>query len=737
MDVKIQIYLIGLICVRCIFVQADIGDVNSGLQYQLYQCLDGSSSMLGSIAWQQSCLQSSVLRCLLFHEPHIRHYEEIELFCGVINSGQQIKTYTWYITLHNEYSLFIDFLHFHLPNSPHCKSVATLSVTSMKTISEQSTYTYCGHRTPWHISFPQSHAIVQCKDDNITPKGFHFVFTFQAFDIKVPSTTLVQWNEHELYSKAFTFANLAIGQTLPIDEVEIHLHILIPVYNRIVLHCSHNSFLSLKIYDGPGPLSPEINTTNSYVELSSYQGFVKFSTGIHANIADAYTYANNHSYINSLHLNWSGVFQNIDTYDETRKLFMAKNCLEFSSSTYSLHLQGPSGRCLLGDFDGSMAVHQLTFTGVNMLRHSPSSRTPTCQYGGLFLIALSIRSSMNDLNYITICSNVSHKANFPINTTISEHILGVYFITFEGYSSGFVDITFSKDQECFGSNVAISRGPACENILSLWPDKANSRSRRAMAQCTDVWLLNEIDLVESLPFENCTFMLDHAQLGFPVESFIMTVYSSIIHQTDLSNNYRAKPSLVMDVGMDYDSSFVSQTGATNFNFTVDLSMQNEYTFDSVAYTMFKIRLFGYDKFPVFAIRVQYLENRICLPTGFSTRHMNSFGDDVIHMIGDSISDVYLSSRYPYDEISSSLPYRGYNHGTCRALVKGHKCSNLKSNYLKFNIHYRLHKTLVAPQEIDISLKRITNCSVHCPLNVTILEYIGTGFSREVRYHSWE
>ena len=61
---------------------------------------------------------------------------------------------------------------------------------------------------------------------------------------------------------------------------------------------------------------------------------------------------------------------------------------------------------------------------------------------------------------------------------------------------------------------------------------------------------------------------------------------------------------------------------------------------------------------------------------------------------------------------------------------------LKSNYLKFNIHYRLHKTLVAPQEIDISLKRITNCSVHCPLNVTILEYIGTGFSREVRYHSW-
>ena len=191
-------------------------------------------------------------------------------------------------------------------------------------------------------------------------------------------------------------------------------------------------------------------------------------------------------------------------------------------------------------------------------------------------------------------------------------------------------------------------------------------------------------------------MLDHAELGFPVASFKMTTYSCIIHRADLSDDFRAKPSLVMDVEMENDSSFVSQKGTTNFSFTVDLSMQNEYIFDSVAYTMFKIILFGYDKFPAYAIRVQYLKTRIYLALDFAVRYMNSFADDVIHMIGDNISDIYLSSRYPYDEISSSLYYQGYNHGTCRALVKGPKCSNLTSNYLKFNIHYRLHKTLAAP-----------------------------------------
>ena len=148
---------------------------------------------------------------------------------------------------------------------------------------------------------------------------------------------------------------------------------------------------------------------------------------------------------------------------------MPRNCIKFSSSHYSHHLQGPSGRCPLAKFQGSMTIHQMTFTRVNMLRHSSSSRTPTCQYGGLFLIALNFYNGINDLNYITICSNVSHKANLPINTTHlhdhSNYLIGVYFITFEGYSSWFVNITFSEDQECFGSNVTISRGPSSLKIF--------------------------------------------------------------------------------------------------------------------------------------------------------------------------------------------------------------------------------------------------------------------------------
>ena len=372
-----------------------------------------SSSLLSAIAQLLSCSKSSVFRCLLFHEPNARHQEVTELCCGVINSGQTIKPDTWHITVHDQYSLYIDFLHFHLPRSPRCKSVATVSIKSISTISEQSVYTYCGRRMPWFISFPHSQANVLCSDEYNTPRGFHFVMTFQAFDSKLPSVSLVQLNEHELYSNASTIANLAIGQALSSDEAKIQLHIVIMVYNKIVLQFSVSAFLLLKIYDGPGSLSPEITTTGPQVELSSYQGFVKYSTGIHDNIIDAYTVAQSVSFINPLLLTWTGDFQYYKNTDDISYHDMFDNSGNCLNST----VLGTSGRCWFSNRHDSIIVHQMTFTGVNMLHHSPFSVSPTCQYGGLFVYLVNAFSNVNDhsLNYVTQHKKASnHHANLPL-----------------------------------------------------------------------------------------------------------------------------------------------------------------------------------------------------------------------------------------------------------------------------------------------------------------------------------
>ena len=295
------------------------------------------------------------------------------------------------------------------------------------------------------------------------------------------------------------------------------------------------------------------------------------------------------------------------------------------------------------------------------------------------------------------------------------------FITFEGYSNGFVDITFGEDQECFGSNIVISRGPAGSNSVSHWGDIAvnfgalkawddTSNQERIAKRCADVWLLNEIDIFESFPFQNHTFTLDHAQLGFPVASFNMTIYSYFIHQTDFSVDSNAMSSLEIDIERNTSRKYPAKSGMVKFNFTVPPFLQSEYILHSPIFTTFKITLLGYDKFPTFAIRVQFKENLICSPQellpSLLNAVMNKVAKHVIYRIEGNISDVYLSPSHPYDELVSAIYYYpGYNGGTCRAIVKGHKCSHSKSHYQIIKIHYLPHKTLVTLQEIDISMKK--------------------------------
>ena len=745
--------LIRIFIVPCILVQADIGDVNAGLQYQLQQCFSGSTSLLHGIIQQFACLKSDPFRCLLHHDPNNRQYVALKMMCGVLNSGQQLISYTWHITVPSKYGLYVDFLHFHLPASPHCKSVAAVSVLHAKSISDQLIYTYCGYRMPWYISFPQSFVRVQCINEYNTPKGFHFVMTFQAFDIESTSVALTQWNEQELYSQSFILPYLSLGKHLTFGETEIQLHIIVMVYNKIRLEYSPDVLIKLKIYDGPGCLSPEIDSRNkSYITFSSYQGFVKYAIRTIDNIVTAYTFTNNQSYINTSLLNWISA-HNENNYNRSRhdEILMNQNCpLNKNNESESLNLQGVSGRCWLRyKLHGIITINQLTYTGVNMLRHSPSNRSPTCQYGGLFVVMYHGNSNISDpsLSYIRICSNVTDKIILPINSTNQEYLenyrlkyrVGVIFITFQGYSSGYVDLTITIDQECFGQNMLISRGPSCNNYIYFWTDKKFHRIQREITYCTDVWLLNDIDIFESSPFENCTFTLDHAQLGFPVNAYKMITYSSLIHQSTTYVDFDGINLLSMDVDIltyiDIETSLITD----NITFSVPVLNQSEYIFNYSSYTDFKISFSGYDQFPKFAIRVQFIENRICspgyvLPANGDDSDLYLYSSNIVYKI-ENISDVYINPHYLFDEFLPFIRHSGYNRGVCRTLVVGSTCSLASSNEI-IRIHYSPHKSLTVPHEVDISMKKTMNCSIKCSLNIGILEYIDGNNTRTIRYHEW-
>ena len=72
---------------------------------------------------------------------------------------------------------------------------------------------------------------------------------------------------------------------------------------------------------------------------------------------------------------------------------------------------------------------------------------------------------------------------------------------------------------------------------------------------------------------------------------------------------------------------------------------------------------------------------------------------------------------------------------CRVLLVGSTYSVASSNEI-IRIHYRPHKSLTVPHEVDISVKKTLNCSIKCSLNIGILEYFDGNNTQKLRYHEW-
>ena len=148
----------------------------------MQSCLGTFESLQSGLKDQLHSLEVSLYRCLLFHEPQSTQHTEMRLFCGVINSGQQLNSRLWKITVLYQFSLYVNFHHFYFPSTTDCKSSTSIHIEATK----QHRLIYCGHRRPWSISFPQSHLLVKCQKCD-TPEGYHFVMIFEAFDFQTQS----------------------------------------------------------------------------------------------------------------------------------------------------------------------------------------------------------------------------------------------------------------------------------------------------------------------------------------------------------------------------------------------------------------------------------------------------------------------------------------------------------------------------------------------------------------------
>ena len=375
-------------------------------------------------------------------------------------------------------------------------------------------------------------------------------------------------------------------------------------------------------------------------------------------------------------------------------------------------------------WSGILTIHQMLFTGYNMLSHNDNSMYSGCQYGGFFVVA------HNGPEYFKICSNITKESIFANIDYYTDFV----FITFQGYSSGYIHFTSSDDEACPGANIAISRGLSCNNVQSTLRHHGFGK----LETCSDVWLLNNIGAVETSHFENCSFAVDHSRLPFPSGPFEMITSTLVnIHSSFSSISTDISGLGYINVEMDVLQNFPIHTTTEKVNFSVPLLTQHKDNFNLSIFTVFCVSYSGPDRFPILAIRVQFIENVMC------TRALGPFTEDhyinnAIHIVEDA-RDVYLPRNYPHFEIARLLRwYEGYNRGTCRALISGHKCSQLISHYQIIRIHHQPHKSLVLlPLEIDISMKKTVNCSIKCSLDIEILEYTYINDTRRYRYHEWK
>ena len=164
------------------------------------------------------------------------------------------------------------------------------------------------------------------------------------------------------------------------------------------------------------------------------------------------------------------------------------DCFQQGMTTY---FRSFSGKCTPQNNFSYFTLHQLTFNGFNSLFHSSDGRHKGCQYGGLFIAQHHSPGTLNRRGVknenIDICSEVRSEVTMPVDSRRYPHLI-LIFITFKGYSRGYVDITIPTEEICIGLNTIYHYN----QVSSIWWDRVGNPSNviPRFKGCTDVWIMH-------------------------------------------------------------------------------------------------------------------------------------------------------------------------------------------------------------------------------------------------------
>ena len=370
-----------------------------------------------------------------------------------ISAGRQLKPYTWKLAVYSNFNIHIVFRLFHLPCSRRCLKA------SLRLESTGKTYTHCGNKEPWSITFSTSYCHVKVNQLDTISHGFVFILLYEAIDPQSHTLSIVLhdylgWTSNGTLSIQFmSFENL-YTQTPIIKQA---YHFITLAIQTICVQLLH--LVQPYIYDGPGTRSRIIHLgkepgRNISFCFPRFLGYLEHYQNITSK------YKTNISWWTQWNTFTKGgdCRETSDSNDEYWETLTASglyvHCI-FRIEILERMESSPQVRPRRPDF---FKLQLLSFQGYDMV--SEMVHDSICQYGGFYIfyeiLDWTRRESIIE-DFVSFCKSITNEPEILLPLDVKLRAVYVIFTTFRGYSTGHMMMRYKHQSECKGYHYAFTR----------------------------------------------------------------------------------------------------------------------------------------------------------------------------------------------------------------------------------------------------------------------------------------
>ena len=670
-----------------------------------------------SLRHQFFCFDAGFNQCLANEMIPTGSKMKKNLLCGIIDTKQKLPR-LWTIRVHSEFGISLEFCNFHLPPSRGCTK------TWLKLLSPSlgKIFVYCGKRVPWDFSF-RDHAVkLEYKHSENNINSNHFNLVYKALDFNVSATGLVQENYFRKY--LLTFVYFTTQQ--PSQNILVKLHITVGVAKKscIRLPKRRDPIIGphdLKLYDGPGPLSPihTIPNNKQFICVNSFHAYVQYyMTSFHESQRNQFVGAKKYQRL----LNWS-----------SRRIELS-SCpsddnggpVEISSSgkkrlSCKVRIFPREHIDVMSTSRSLLQLHRLRFQGPDTL--IPDAYNDVCQYGGLYLMHHNEEAGIYK-EFIRLCSDIDELDLPATFNAEKEDVLAVIFISFPGYSSSDLHIT-AKSSNCSQKQIV---NVACDKV-PFTSSSYETNSKQKFPICFEIWLMYNVnyysEISEKCRIENDLTDLDEAGILSPVR---LHIKNQLFFRTNAHNPHNSHPqyynfgvtvSALINYPYNEETVQLEESVPTFKPVSMEFGFLNSLTF---------LTNHSADDLHSSIIRIQLSQNIICgenderlmlaVPTG-----SNVYLDVTRRIVGKDYCT--MSMTLPHQDTHTSQILGFYYKPTAQDMFRG-EVLPYSTVYWGSDI-YEAKRPLIKI-ELKVKANRFSSCNLH----VALWEYM----RGEFRYHEW-